>query len=126
MMQAKRTMHAVIERRNLTPMQGTLLVLFEPGKGKSMHSLSCVMGCDPSNITGLVDRLELQKLIERTVDPTDRRVKMIKLSKDGEACRDEILASIDEAEAIDMKKLSNDEIQQFGRLLDKLTADVLR
>ena len=35
------------------------------------------MGCDASNITGIVDRLEAKDLVVRSVDKVDRRVKRI-------------------------------------------------
>ncbi|MGH8933457.1 MAG: MarR family winged helix-turn-helix transcriptional regulator [Egibacteraceae bacterium] len=60
---------------SLTPAQATLLTLLsEP---TSMRNLATRMGCDPSNITGIVDRLEDKGLVERLADPSDRRVKQI-------------------------------------------------
>lgn len=35
------------------------------------------MGCDASNITGIVDRLEAKDLVVRSADKSDRRVKRI-------------------------------------------------
>lgn len=59
----------------LTPAQATLLTLLSAPT--PMRSLAGRMGCDPSNITGIVDRLEDKGLVERLVDPSDRRVKQI-------------------------------------------------
>lgn len=65
----------------LTVAQATILTLLaEP---VSMRRLAERMGCDASNITGLVDRLEAKRLVERTADPGDRRVKMIAQTKAG-------------------------------------------
>lgn len=59
----------------LTPAQATVLTsLAEP---MPMRGLADVMQCDPSNITGIVDRLEDKRLVERSVDPADRRVKLV-------------------------------------------------
>lgn len=124
MIHAKRTMHEVIERRELTPVQGTLVALLEPGQGRSMNGLSCMMGCDASNITGLVDRLEAHQLIERSVDPQDRRIKLIKLTKEGESCHHELLQGVKANEAIDLQKLTSEEVKVFGTIIDKLTADI--
>lgn len=99
-------------------------MLFEPGQGRSMNSLSETMGCDASNITGLVDRLENHGLIERTVDPQDRRVKLIKLSQKGLKCREQVLKGLSKAQAADLQRLTSEECETLCRLIDKLTADM--
>lgn len=121
MMRVKRRIARLSEQQGLTPAQGMLLVMFEPTKGKSMNDLSCRMGCDASNVTGLVDRIDSQGLIERTVDPADRRVKMIALSKKGQQARTEILDGLAAAEAVDLQRLTSEEQTQFMNIIDKLT-----
>jgi DNA-binding MarR family transcriptional regulator len=49
----------------------------------SMRELADWLGCDPSNITGLVTRLEKRELVERTEDPDDARVKRVQLTPTG-------------------------------------------
>ncbi len=122
MMRSKRHMHEVVDTLGMTPVQGMLLMHFEKGQCKSMQELSTLMGCDASNTTGLIDRLDGQGLIERTVDPKDRRVKMIKLSDKGCVCRGKILESLQKAEAADLEKLSPDEVKTLVTLVDKLLA----
>lgn len=62
-------------RQGLTGPQARLLTLLthEP---TAMRRLAHRLKCEPSNITGLVDRLEAQGLVERRPDPDDRRVKV--------------------------------------------------
>ena len=122
MMHTKRRTAQLCEQRGLTPVQGMLLMLFDSEKPKSMNDLSCKMGCDASNTTGLVDRLDGVGLIERTVDPKDRRVKMIALSKKGLKARTEILDGLAEAEAVDLQRLTAEEQVQFSTIIDKLIA----
>ena len=43
------------------------------------------MGCDASNVTGIVDRLEAKELVVRSVDKADRRVKRIARTPAGDA-----------------------------------------
>lgn len=121
MMRSKRHLSRAVEKYQMTPVQGMMLILFEPGKGRSMQSLSCMMGCDASNVTGLIERLDSQGLIERTVDPQDRRVKFIKLSKQGTDCRAKLLSDLKSAEALDLQKLSQDEQKILVKIIDKLT-----
>jgi DNA-binding MarR family transcriptional regulator len=57
-----------------------LTMLSEP---QSMAKLAERMGCDASNITGLVDRLEAKGLVVRSADEGDRRVKRIRWTPQG-------------------------------------------
>ena len=58
--------------------------------------------CGRSNVTGLIDRLEADGLVERTVDPTDRRNVRAALTAEGRAAYDRANAILAEHErAID-------------------------
>jgi DNA-binding MarR family transcriptional regulator len=122
LIRSKRHLAKLCEKRDMTPVQGMLILMLESEKTKSMNELSCNMGCDASNITGLVDRLASANLIKRTVDPNDRRVKMVQLSNNGKKLREELLLGLKEAEALDMQKLTEEEHAQLERIVDKLTA----
>ncbi|WP_240139570.1 MarR family winged helix-turn-helix transcriptional regulator [Streptomyces sp. MUM 178J] len=41
-----------------------------------MRRIAQKLKCEPSNVTGIVDRLEVRGLVERRPDPADRRVKL--------------------------------------------------
>ncbi|OKJ33253.1 MarR family winged helix-turn-helix transcriptional regulator [Streptomyces sp. CB01580] len=41
-----------------------------------MRRIAQKLKCEPSNVTGIVDRLESRGLVERRPDPADRRVKL--------------------------------------------------
>ncbi|MFB6717163.1 MULTISPECIES: MarR family winged helix-turn-helix transcriptional regulator [unclassified Streptomyces] len=41
-----------------------------------MRRIAKKLKCEPSNVTGIVDRLESRGLVERRPDPVDRRVKL--------------------------------------------------
>ncbi|MEU9123167.1 MarR family transcriptional regulator [Streptomyces sp. NPDC048506] len=58
----------------------------------TMRELAERMGCEPSNATFVVDKLENQQLIERRPHPTDRRAKQLALTPHGEALREQLLA----------------------------------
>jgi DNA-binding MarR family transcriptional regulator len=59
-----------------------------------MRRLALVMRCDPSNVTGLADRLEERGLVERRDDPSDRRVKGLALTPKGGRVRDDFMARL--------------------------------
>lgn len=59
-----------------------------------MSSLAGFLGCDASNVTGLVDRLEGRGLVERQSAQHDRRVKLLVLTQAGEDLRKRLLARL--------------------------------
>ncbi|MFD7435393.1 MarR family winged helix-turn-helix transcriptional regulator [Streptomyces sp. NPDC059861] len=66
----------------LTGAQAKLLSLLslEP---LPMRKLAHKLKCEPSNVTGIVDRLESRDLVERRPDPADRRVKLAAATDEG-------------------------------------------
>ncbi|KAA0932090.1 MULTISPECIES: MarR family winged helix-turn-helix transcriptional regulator [Streptomyces] len=66
----------------LTGAQARLLSLLslEP---LPMRRLAQRLKCEPSNVTGIVDRLEARGLAERRPDPSDRRVKLAAATEEG-------------------------------------------
>lgn len=67
---------------SLTGAQARLLGLLslEP---LPMRRLAQKLKCEPSNVTGIVDRLEARGLVERRPDPSDRRVKLAAATEEG-------------------------------------------
>jgi DNA-binding MarR family transcriptional regulator len=55
------------------------------GEPCSQRQLADRLHFDASNVTDIVDRLEERGLVERTVDPSDRRVRRLVLTPEGEA-----------------------------------------
>jgi len=78
----------VAVRHDLTPQQiGLLRMLDEP---MSMRAFAEDLSCDPSNVTGLVDRAERLGLVQRVLDPHDRRIRMLTLTPKGRRSRDRV------------------------------------
>lgn len=50
-----------------------------------MRRIAQKLKCEPSNVTGIVDRLEARGLVERRPDPLDRRVKLAAPTERGRA-----------------------------------------
>jgi DNA-binding MarR family transcriptional regulator len=76
---------SVAARHDLTPQQLELLrTLAVP---VTMRAFAEELSCDPSNVTGLVDRAERLGLVERVPDPSDRRVRILKLTAKGRNLR---------------------------------------
>jgi DNA-binding MarR family transcriptional regulator len=72
---------------SLSKPQALMLLHLLPGVPCPQHRLAQRIASDPSNITGVTDRLEARGLVQRHPDPRDRRVKGLTLTADGEAVR---------------------------------------
>src|SRR5882757_4204744 len=66
------------------PLLGALRFLEQP---QTMGRMAELLRCDPSNVTGIVDALEVRKLAERKPSADDRRVKVVELTAAGEKLR---------------------------------------
>src|SRR6476661_1531364 len=75
----------------LSPVQCHVLHLIEPERPVPMRQLASTLGCDASNVTGLVDRLEARGLVERQPSLEDRRVKVLRLTPVGSRLRAQLL-----------------------------------
>jgi len=75
----------------LSPVQCHVLHLIEPDQPVPMGRLAAILGCDASNVTGLVDRLEVRGLVQRQPSAEDRRVKVIQLTPTGSRLRGQLL-----------------------------------
>jgi MarR family transcriptional regulator, organic hydroperoxide resistance regulator len=83
-----------------------------------MHQLAAELGCDNSNVTGLVDRLEARGLVARRESPTDRRVRHIVLTAAGRKLRERLLSRVGQP-VVDLARLDEAEQHQLLELLRK-------
>lgn len=67
----------------LTPQQAMLLCATADTGSPSMQELATRLGCDKSNVTGLVNRIEERSLIQRVADPDDGRVTRVTITPKG-------------------------------------------
>jgi MarR family transcriptional regulator, organic hydroperoxide resistance regulator len=80
----------------LTPPQLFALRSLDPDEPVPMRALAQALRCDSSNVTGLVDGLEAQGLVERREAEHDRRVRMLVVTERGAHVRDRLVAAIEE------------------------------
>jgi DNA-binding MarR family transcriptional regulator len=124
MFRNKHRMIQIAEKYDLTMMQSTALLMLGEGSPKAMRTLSDYFMCDASTVTGLIDRLESRSLVTRINHPTDRRVKLLKLTKEGTEIRDAIRAENQTAETERLNEiLSTDERNELKKLVGKLLDD---
>src|ERR671916_2295320 len=83
-----------LEDLELTPNDARALAMLDPVHGRTMRSLAESWGCDASNATCMIDRLEERGLAERRSVPDDRRVKQVVLTPEGVRLRTALIESI--------------------------------
>jgi MarR family transcriptional regulator, organic hydroperoxide resistance regulator len=81
---------ATMNELGLAPMQSMALMRLRPGEPMTMSAMAHALMCDNSNVTGIVDRLEAQGLVERRPAEHDRRVKTLVITDKGTATRAEV------------------------------------
>jgi MarR family transcriptional regulator, organic hydroperoxide resistance regulator len=83
----------------ITPPQLITLRRLDPERPVRMSEVARWLACDASNVTGIIDRLEARGFVERRALPHDRRVKLLALTDEGRAVRDELDARMAEPPA---------------------------
>lgn len=120
---SKQQMFKIAAEYGLTSTQAFMLMLTSHEERRTMHSFCEILGCDASNITGIVDGLERKGLVTRAEHPTDRRIKVLDLLPKGVQIRNDILNKLsDRNTSYVLSQLTADEVSQFTRLIQKITA----
>ncbi|MFE4366906.1 MarR family winged helix-turn-helix transcriptional regulator [Streptomyces sp. NPDC056835] len=108
----------VAARHSLTGAQARVLGLLslEP---LPMRGIARKLQCEPSNVTGIVDRLEARGLVERRPDPADRRVKLAAPTQEGKETAIRLRDSLDFARE-PLAALSDEERGTLRDLLKRM------
>jgi DNA-binding MarR family transcriptional regulator len=80
----------------LSPPQLFALRTLDPDNPSPMSALANALHCDNSNVTGLVDGLEAQGLVERRPAEHDRRVRMLVVTERGAQVRARLIETMHE------------------------------
>ena len=104
----------------LTAAQVKVLLWLGPDEATPMRKLAQQLDYDASNLTTLVDRLTGRGAVERQPDPADRRVKALRLTREGERLRDRFYRDF-LADAGPLAPLDHDDLRTLTRLLAKLS-----
>lgn len=79
---------ALAAEHSLSAIQAKVLLQLDPATPITMRALAARLQYDPSNLTGVIDRLEALGAVRRQPDPTDRRVKGLILTPNGVRMRE--------------------------------------
>lgn len=101
------------------PQSGVLRNLYKCGPLSSAR-LSRKLHVTPSNITGIIDRLERKGMVKRIREQRDRRVVLITLTESGEALSRTLPDPIEKKLISGLAYLEPDAIQQLGRAMNEI------
>ncbi|MFJ4659021.1 MarR family winged helix-turn-helix transcriptional regulator [Nocardia sp. NPDC088792] len=102
----------------LTAVMANTLWKIEPPATPSMRQLAASLGCDPSTVTFIADRLQDKGLITREIDPANRRAKIVTLTERGLEVRRQLGTAMLTRSPV--AHLSPPEQRQLSRLLTKV------
>ncbi len=108
----------VAEGFGLNTVQARILIFAKPGQTLNMGMVADLAGLGASHLTGVVDKLEKSGLMKRETATSDRRVKVLKLTRKGEKLREKLWHGFTEP-APWMLAMNADEKKQLVRLLGK-------
>jgi DNA-binding MarR family transcriptional regulator len=99
--------------------QARLLILLGPHVSSSQKEVATQLHVDPSTITIVADHLESLALVERQIDPTDRRGRVLRLTEGGKQVRRQL---IDRLFAVpkSVVSLPDDDQKKLRKLLRRL------
>ncbi|HIT68989.1 MAG TPA: MarR family transcriptional regulator [Candidatus Aphodomonas merdavium] len=86
----------------------------------TLKELEKALGTSQATIAGIAVRLEKKKLLTGSIDPQDRRVKHVSLSKSGWAMYYDAQVHIEEEEERLVTGLTGEERAQLKKLLQKI------
>ncbi len=90
----------------------------------SQRELAGTLHYDASNVTGIVDRLVERGLVERQVDPKDRRIRLVVITEAGIELRKQLIQLV-LTNGRTLVGLTDDEQLQLRDLLRKIATPVL-
>ncbi len=100
----------------ITPAHTGIMFSLLEGR-KSMNDLSKILDIKNSTVTGLVDRLEAKKLVERISDPQDRRRWNIRITQAGKNELAKARAIIKRINDQIAQGFTREEISSFSKVL---------
>ncbi|MBC7958667.1 MAG: MarR family transcriptional regulator [Vallitaleaceae bacterium] len=109
----RQKMEAQCGEMNLTGPQGMLIGILSHFGEMKVSDLSEKMGLSNSTVSGIIDRLEIQELVERRRSTEDKRVVFVNLSKKGSAKIKMHFKSFGEYVSSAMKSATQEEMEKI-------------
>ena len=122
--QLKRRMERWCEKEGLSEMRlGIVFMLRHAGDGVPLGALAGKLHVSPRNVTGLIDHLERDGLVERVPDPADRRSVLARLTERGRERADAMAGGTFEWQQRLLAAFTPEELVQLRHLCLKLASN---
>ena len=108
------------ENSGLTPIQFAALQAVHLSPNIDQKTLANTIGLDTSTTGGVIDRLELRGVVDRHASEHDRRVRLLRTTKDGEKVLKDVLPLMMAAQQKILSPLSAVDQELFMKFLTKL------
>lgn len=118
---------AICAELGLSEAQAEVLACLDAEAPTAMCRVAERIGCDPSNVTGIVGRLEARGLLERRADASDRRIRNLVLTEPGRELRRRLDERLAEAPPIVARLSARDRASLCAilrRIVDRASAPV--
>lgn len=117
---AKKSDNALKEHDlTLSQLSALLILRDRPEKELTLKELERFMQVSQPAVAGIVTRLEKKDLVECFIDPSDKRVKRVRISSKGEQYCDEAKVNMVESETSLLAGMTEEERNTFRKLLQK-------
>jgi len=104
----------------ITPVQYAVLHTLADHPGVDQRTLARLVSFDTSTIGGVIDRLEARGALTRSQSPTDRRVRLLNLTDDGQTLLDQTTFSMLQAQDRILDPLTAAERKEFMRMMTRV------
>lgn len=108
---------AAAEKHGRSLRDHIVLSALHKSPGLTQVELGRALGMDKTTLTSELDRLERADLVERSVDPRDRRARVLALTVAGDEARRAVAADAEQAEATALAAFSAAEVTALRRML---------
>ncbi|HEY2254483.1 MAG TPA: MarR family winged helix-turn-helix transcriptional regulator [Variovorax sp.] len=105
---------------NITPVQFAVLFATARQPGLDQRTLAGKVGFDTSTLGAVIDRLEGRGLILRHVSPSDKRVRLLKLTPDGHALLERVMPSMLKAQERMLEPLPKADRSKFMSMVKRI------
>jgi len=105
------------EHMGITPVQYAALKAVCQAPGIDQRTLSAAIGLDTSTTGGVVDRLEAKGMLLRNPSPSDRRVRLLTPTEEGQALLDQVEPAMLRAQERMLAPLGKKDQAEFMRLI---------
>jgi len=101
-----------------------LTVLHRSADPLTMSGLAAAVAVRPTNLTGVVDTLCQRGLVERTLNPEDRRSFLVDITLNGEKFLNGFLPDHWKRLSVLLQEMSEHDCELLSQLLDRLRASI--